>query len=346
MTTPISTLGEFGLIKRITEQFPLYAPDRVALSVGDDAAITSLADGEELLTTTDMLLEGVHFDLVYTPLKHLGYKSIAVNLSDICAMNGTPRQVTVSIGVSAKLSVESIEELYEGIRTACQQYQVDLIGGDTCASKTGLVISVTCLGTVPKGTAVRRSGAKINDLICVTGDLGSAYMGFQLLNRENAVFLSAPTEDFSPNFEGYEYLIERQLKPEPVTALRGLLEQYGITPTSMIDISDGLSSELIHIAKASRVGLRVYEDRLPIVAQTRELCQEMGISPITAAFNGGEDYELLFTVPLTKLEAIKQIRGVSMIGHITDASMGCRWISTDHAEHDLQAQGWNASDHL
>ena len=344
MNTPISELGEFGLIHRLTDSFDITSPERVQVAVGDDAAILKMRSEEQLLVTTDMLLEGVHFDLTYMPLKHLGYKAVVVNVSDICAMNGTPRHITVSLGVSAKYTVEMLSELYEGISLACKRYCIDLIGGDTCASQNGLAISITCLGSVEQGAAIQRSGAKANDLVCVTGNLGAAYMGFQLLEREHRTFLSAPTEVFEPHFEGYEYLIERQLMPSAQTWLREQLAKHGITPTAMIDISDGLSSELLHIAQRSSVGVRVFEDRLPIDRETLELCEEMNISPVTAAFNGGEDYELLFTVPLSQVASISSMEGVSIIGHITDVSEGYRWVSTDGAEHELKAQGWNAFD--
>lgn len=342
MNTPISDLGEFGLIRKLTEQFAITSPSRVRMAVGDDAAILQMQPDEELLVTTDMLLEGVHFDMTYMPLKHLGYKAVVVNVSDICAMNGIPQQITVSLGISAKYTTEMLEELYKGIELACQHYQVDLVGGDTCASCNGLAISITCLGSVPKGEAVLRSGAQPNDLICVTGNLGAAYMGFQLLEREQRTFLSAPTEEFEPHFEGYEYLIERQLMPSAQRWLRDKLAEQGVTPTAMIDISDGLSSELLHIAERSQVGVRVYEDRLPLDRETLALCEEMNMSPITAAFNGGEDYELLFTVPLAQVGQVSAIEGVSIIGHATELSEGRRWVSTDRAEHELKAQGWNA----
>ena len=292
--TEISRLGEFGLIDRLTEDFPMENRSTVK-GVGDDAAVLEYPD-TEVLVTTDMLLEGVHFDLTYMPLKHLGYKSAVVNFSDIYAMNGTPRQITVGLGVSSRFTVEHLEALYSGIRLACEIYGVDLVGGDTTSSRSGLVISITCIGDAKKGAVVGRDGAKDTDLICVSGDLGAAYMGLQLLEREKTA--SAGQKDFVPRFEGKEYLVERQLKPEARKDIIAELAKEGILPTSMIDISDGLSSELLHLCKASGTGCRVYEDRIPIDYQTAVMAEELGMNLVTAAMNGGEDYELLFTVPL------------------------------------------------
>lgn len=334
----ISSLGEFGLIDRLTDGLK-PVNDSTLRSVGDDAAVIHYHDDEDTLVTTDLLLENVHFDLTYVPLKHLGYKSAVVNFSDIYAMNGTPRQITVSLGVSSRFTVEHIEELYSGIRLACKLYGVDIVGGDTSASHQGLVISITCLGTAPRGTAVYRSGAKPTDLICVSGDLGAAYMGLQLLEREKTA--SAGRTDFEPDFAGKEYLIERQLKPEARRDIIAALAAAGIRPTAMMDISDGLSSELIHICKQSNTGCRVYEDRIPIDYQTAVMAEELNMNLVTAALNGGEDYELLFTVPLTDHETIKKIDGVKVIGYVTEPSLGCAMITRDGAEIQLRAQGWN-----
>lgn len=335
----ISELGEFGLIDRITEQFPLRNESSV-YGVGDDAAILHYGD-KDVLVTTDLLLEGIHFDLRYVPLKHLGYKSAIVNFSDVYAMGGVPKQITVSLGVSSRFTVENIETLYEGIRTACEMYGVDLVGGDTSASVTGLVISVTCIGECEKGQAIRRDGAKPTDIICVSGDLGAAFMGLQLLERENRVSASAG-KDFQPDFSGKEYILERQLKPEARRDIIEGLRKEGIRPTSMMDVSDGLSSELLHICKKSGVGCRVYEDRIPIDYQTALMAEELNMSLITAAMNGGEDYELLFTVPLTEHDRIENVKGIKMIGYVTAPELGCAMISRDGQEFPLKAQGWNA----
>lgn len=335
--TEISKLGEFGLIDRITSGINPVNESTV-MGVGDDAAVMRFGD-RDALVSTDMLVEGVHFDLTYVPLKHLGYKAAVVNFSDIYAMNGTPRQITVALAVSSRFTVEHIEQLYSGIRLACEIYGVDLVGGDTTASRSGLVISVTCIGDVEASKAVTRSGAKPTDLICVSGDLGAAYMGLQLLEREKRV--SNGDKDFVPKFEGKEYLIERQLKPEARRDIIRELRERGIVPTSMIDISDGLSSELLHICKASDTGCRVYEDRLPIDYQTAVMAEEINMNLATAALNGGEDYELLFTVPLHLHEEIKNVKGVHVIGHITEPSLGCALVTRDGAEMELRAQGFN-----
>ncbi|MDE6263689.1 MAG: thiamine-phosphate kinase [Paramuribaculum sp.] len=335
--TEISQLGEFGLIDRITKDLPKVNASTIK-SVGDDAAVLEYPDSE-VLVSTDMLIEGIHFDLTYMPLKHLGYKSAVVNFSDIYAMNGTPRQITVSLGVSARFTVEHIEALYAGIRLACEIYGVDLVGGDTTASRSGLVISITCIGDAAKGTVVGRDGAKDTDLICVSGDLGSAYMGLQLLEREKVA--SAGQKDFVPKFEGKEYLVERQLKPEARKDIVAKLKEEGIQPTSMIDVSDGLSSELLHICKASHTGCRIYEDRIPIDYQTAVMAEELGMNLVTAALNGGEDYELLFTVPLHFHEKMEKMEGVKVIGHITKEDLGCAMITRDGNEIPLKAQGFN-----
>ena len=335
--TEISSIGEFGLIDRVTEGLKPVNASTVT-GVGDDCAVLRYHDSE-VLVSTDMLLEGIHFDLTYEPLKHLGYKAAVVNFSDIYAMNGTPRQITVGLGVSSRFTVEHIEELYAGMRLACELYGVDLVGGDTTASRSGLVISVTCIGDAPADKVVLRSGAKDTDLICVTGDLGSAYMGLQLLEREKRV--SAGAKDFVPEFGGKEYLIERQLKPEARRDIIAALAAADIKPTSMMDISDGLSSELLHICKASDTGCRIYEERIPVDYQTALMAEELNMSVITAALNGGEDYELVFTVPLHCHDAVSKIEGVKVIGHMTKPELGCALITNDGVEMELKAQGFN-----
>lgn len=336
--TEISTLGEFGLIDHITKGLKPVNESTV-VSVGDDAAVLHYPEDKDILVTTDLLLENVHFDLTYVPLKHLGYKAAIVNFSDIYAMNGKPRQITVSLGISRRFTVEHIEELYAGMRIACEEYGVDIVGGDTSASNQGLVISITCIGEAPKGKAVLRSGAADTDLICVSGDLGAAYMGLQLLEREKTA--SAGQKDFQPDFAGKEYLVERQLKPEARRDIIAALAKEGIQPTAMMDISDGLSSELIHICKDSDTGCRVYEDRIPIDYQTAVMAEELNMNLVTAALNGGEDYELLFTVPLADHEKIQKIEGVRTIGYICKPELGCALVTRDGAEIQLRAQGWN-----
>ncbi len=335
--TEISQLGEFGLIDRITSGLENKNKSTVR-GVGDDCAVLDYPD-TEVLVSTDLLVEGIHFDLTYVPLKHLGYKAAVVNFSDIYAMNGTPRQITVALAISSRFTVEHIEELYAGIRLACEIYGVDLVGGDTTASRSGLVISVTCVGDAPKESVVYRSGAKDTDLICVSGDLGSAYMGLQLLEREKRV--SNGDKDFIPKFEGKEYLIERQLKPEARKDIVRELGEKGIVPTSMMDISDGLSSELLHLCRASDTGCRVYEDRLPIDYQTAVMAEELNMNVATAALNGGEDYELVFTVPLHFHDDISKMRGIKVIGHMTKPELGCALITRDGVEMTLKAQGFN-----
>jgi len=338
--TEISTLGEFGLIEHLTKEIPLRNASSKK-GVGDDAAVLEYKD-KEVLVTTDLLLEGVHFDLRYVPLKHLGYKAAVVNFSDIYAMNGSPKQITVALGVSSRFTVEHLEALYSGIRLACEIYGVDIVGGDTSASASGLIISITCIGEGDKGTVVYRNGAKETDLICVSGDLGAAYMGLQLLERENKVAAASGTPDFQPDFSGKEYILERQLKPEARKDVIKLLADAGILPTAMMDVSDGLSSELLHICKASGSGCRVYEDKIPIDYQTAVMAEEFNMNLVTAALNGGEDYELLFTVPLTDHDRVKSIPGVSVIGYITKPELGCALVSRDGQELLLKAQGWNA----
>ena len=335
--TEIATLGEFGLINKLTEQIKLVNPSTVK-GVGDDAAVLDYAD-KQVLVTTDLLLEGIHFDLTYVPLKHLGYKAAVVNFSDIYAMNGTPKQITVSLGISKRFTIEHIQELYEGIRTAAEIYGVDIVGGDTSASVTGLLISITCIGEADKDKVVYRNGAKDTDLICVSGDLGAAYMGLQLLEREKVA--SSGQKDFQPEFGGKEYILERQLKPEARKDVIKALADAGIVPTAMMDISDGLSSELLHICKQSNAGCRIYEERIPIDYQTAVMASEINMNLVTAALNGGEDYELLFTAPLSAHEKLAQIDSIRIIGHITKPELGCAMITRDGNEMSLQAQGWN-----
>lgn len=335
--TEIATLGEFGLIKHLTTGIELKNPESV-YGVGDDAAVLDNSNYQTLVTT-DMLMEGVHFDLVYTPLKHLGYKSAIVNFSDIYAMNGTPKQITVSLAVSKRFCIEDLEQFYDGLKLACQLHSVDIIGGDTTSSVTGLAISITCIGVAKKEEIVYRNGAKETDLICVTGDLGAAYMGLQLLEREKAVFYGQ--EEANPDFTGKEYLLERQLKPEARKDIIEKLREEGIKPTAMMDISDGLSSELMHICTQSNTGCRVYEDRLPIDYQTAVMAEELNMNVSTCALNGGEDYELLFTVPLTDHDKVSSIKGIKVIGYITKPELGCALITRDNQEFELKAQGWN-----
>lgn len=336
--TEISKLGEFGLIEHLTQNMPLKNAETLK-GVGDDAAVLDYKD-KQVLVTTDLLLEGVHFDLTYVPLKHLGYKSAVVNFSDIYAMNGQPKQITVSIGLSKHFSVEDMEELYSGIRLACDVYGVDLVGGDTSASLTGLAISITCIGEGEKGKVVYRSGAKETDLVCVSGDLGAAYMGLQLLEREKKVFNGE--KDFTPDFSGKEYLLERQLKPEARKDIIAALREAGILPTAMMDVSDGLSSELLHISKESHVGCRIYEERIPIDYQTAVMAEQFNMNLVTAALNGGEDYELLFTVPLADYDKVSNLKGVKIIGHITKPELGNYLEGRDGGEVELKAQGWNS----
>lgn len=333
-------MGEFGLIEHLTKHFTSKHPTTLR-GVGDDCAVMNYGSKCTLMTT-DLLLEGIHFDLRYVPLKHLGYKSVVVNLSDVYAMNGTPRQITVSLGISKRFTLEHIEELYSGIRLACEEYGVDLVGGDTSASVTGLLISITCLGEADESDIIYRNGARDTDLICVSGDLGAAYMGLQLLERERKVSEGLKDDNFQPDFAGKEYLLERQLKPEARRDVIAELRELGIRPTAMMDVSDGLSSELLHICKASGVGCRVYEDRIPIDYQTAIMAEEFNMNLVTAAMNGGEDYELLFTVPLTDHEKVSQIKSVHLIGRITKPELGAYMVTRDNAELEIRAQGWNA----
>jgi thiamine-monophosphate kinase len=336
--TEISSLGEFGLIRHLTENIKSVNKSTVK-GVGDDAAVLQYAE-KQTLVTTDLLLEGIHFDLTYTPLKHLGYKSAVVNFSDIYAMNGQPKQITVSIGISKRFSVEDLEAFYDGLRLACEIYGVDIVGGDTSASMTGLCISITCIGEGEKGKITYRSGAKNTDLICVSGDLGAAYMGLQLLEREKKVFQGE--KDFQPDFEGREYLLERQLKPEARRDIIKSLNDNDILPTSMIDISDGLSSELLHICTESRVGCRIYEDRIPIDYQTAAMAEQFNMNLTTAALNGGEDYELLFTAPLSLHKKLENLDGIKIIGYVCNQDDGACLLARDGTEIPLVAQGWDA----
>lgn len=335
--TGISELGEFGLIDRLTKNFQLKNESSVK-GVGDDAAILDYGE-KQIVVSTDLLTEGVHFNLMYVPLKHLGYKAVIVNLSDVCAMNAVPKQITVSVAVSGKFSVEAMEELYAGIQQACDKYGVDLIGGDTTSSLTGLTISITVLGEVEKGKAVMRSGAKPNDLLCVTGDLGGAYMGLQLLERENEVFKVNP--NMQPQMVGYDYILQRQLRPEARVDIVSAFKKLGIKPTSMIDISDGLSSEIHHLCKNSNVGCNLHEEKIVLDFQTKKMAEELNINPLVAALNGGEDYELLFTVPLSDYDKIKNDPDFTIIGHMTKASEGINLITNGGSSIPLVAQGWN-----
>jgi len=338
--TEISTYGEFGLIKHLTEKFKTENSS-TEKGVGDDAAVLNYSD-KRVLVTTDLLLEGIHFDLVYVPLKHLGYKTAVVNFSDIYAMNGEPKQLTVSVGVSKRFSVEDLDEFYAGIELACKTYGVDLVGGDTSASLTGLIISATCIGEAEADKIVYRNGAKQNDLICVTGDLGSAYMGLQLLEREKMVF--SGNEEVQPDFEEKDYILQRQLKPEARRDIILMLREKGVLPTSMMDISDGLSSELMHICSQSKVGCRVYEDKIPINYQAAVMAEELNMNLVTAALNGGEDYELLFTASLEDYDKIVAMEGVAVVGHITKPELGLHLVGREGEEIELRAQGWNSLD--
>lgn len=336
--TEISSLGEFGLIRYLTENLPTINPSTVK-GIGDDAAVLDYKK-KQILVTTDLLLEGIHFDLTYVPLKHLGYKSAIVNFSDIYAMNGIPKQITISLGISKRFSIEDLEEFYSGLKLACNIYGVDLVGGDTSASLTGLCISITCIGEAEKNKIVYRNGAKDTDLICVSGDLGAAFMGLQLLEREKSVFQGE--KDFKPDFSGKEYILERQLKPEARKDIVQFLDEAGIVPTSMIDVSDGLSSDILHICEQSKTGCRIYEEKIPIDYQTAAMAEKFNMNVTTVALNGGEDYELLFTVPLNAYDLIEEIKGIKIIGHICDQSAGANLVTRDNTEIQLIAQGWNS----
>lgn len=338
--TEISTLGEFGLIEHLTKELTPGNKETL-LGVGDDAAILCYGSDEEVLLSTDLLMEGINFDLTYFPLSHLGYKAAMTSFSDIYAMNGTPKQLTVSIAVSKKFCIEDLEDFYQGLKLACNRHNVDIVGGDISASVTGLAISITVVGTAPKGTTVKRSGAKETDLICVSGNLGAAYMGLQLLEREK---IAADGKDIQPDFSGKEYILERQLKPEARKDIIEKLREEGIKPTAMIDVSDGLSSELMHICKQSKAGCRIYEERIPIDYQTAIMAEELNLNVITCALNGGDDHELLFTVPIADHEKVAAMKDVRIIGHIVNESMGLALITRDGVEMELRAQGWVAND--
>lgn len=335
--TDISNFGEFGLIDLLTKNIKLTQSSTIK-GAGDDAAVLDFS-GKKMLVSTDLLLEGIHFDLAYTPLKHLGYKAVQVNLSDIYAMNGMASQITVSLGLSSKFPVEAVEELYSGILLACEKYKIDLVGGDTSSSKQGLVISVTSIGYADEADICYRNTAKEGDLICVSGDLGGAYMGLQLLEREKLIYLENP--QIQPDLEGKDYIIERQLKPEARRDIVDILREMQIKPTSMIDVSDGLSSEIIHICTQSAKGCNLYEDKLPIDPMTYDTAREFNLDPTTCALSGGEDYELLFTVPQSAYEKIRNSPDISIIGHITEQSAGMNIISRSNNSHTLKAQGWN-----
>jgi thiamine-monophosphate kinase len=337
--TSLADLGEFGLINHITKYFKIENASTVA-GIGDDAAVLD-ASKKQTLVTTDLLIEGVHFDLSYMPLKHLGYKAVMVNLSDVYAMNGAAEQITVSIAVSNRFPLEAIEELYSGIQLACETYKVDLVGGDTTSSTKGILISVTAIGKVEKEDIVLRSGAKETDLIVVSGDLGAAYLGLQVLEREKQVFNVDPNNQ--PDLDSYTYLIERQLKPEARRDVAGFLKELAIKPTAMIDISDGLSSEIMHICSQSKVGCKIYEEKLPLDPQVISACEEFNLDSTMVALSGGEDYELLFTVPIADFEAIKGNPNFSIIGHITAENQGLNLVTRASQEIELKAQGWNAT---
>lgn len=337
--TPVSELGEFGLIKHLTERFSLQQPSSV-LGIGDDAALLS-AEGREIAITTDILAEGVHFNLGYAPLKHLGYKAVVANLSDIAAMNAVPAQILVGIAASNRFPVEAFEELYEGIGHACKHYGVDVVGGDTTSSHSGLVISITAIGYGEKESLTKRSGAQPNDLLVLTGDLGGAYMGLQVLEREHSVFLVNP--NMQPEMEGYDYILQRQLKPEARTDIRAKLQELGIQPTAMIDVSDGLASEILHLADQSKVGFRLYEEKIPMDELTIMTADEFNLNPSIAALSGGEDYELLMTIAPSDYDKIKNHPDFTIIGHATEASEGCYLVLRGSNElSKLTAQGWDA----
>lgn len=346
----IAKLGEFGLIDRLTKGIKLQNPS-TKYGAGDDCAVIAYPNSK-VLVTSDMLMEGIHFDLTYISMRHLGYKSAMVNISDIFAMNGTPRQLLVNMAIGKRFQVEDIEEFYAGLRAACEKWGVDIVGGDTTSSYTGLAISITCIGEAAEEDIVYRNGAHDTDLICVSGDLGAAYMGLQLLEREKAVYYQildehrkkqpqTPAPDFQPDFSGKEYLLQRQLQPEARGDIIETLQKAGIRPTAMMDISDGLSSELLHICKQSGCGCRIYEKQIPIDYQTAVMAEEMNMNVTTCALNGGEDYELLFTIPIGDHEKIQDLTGIRLIGHITRAELGAQLITRDGQEFPLQAQGWN-----
>jgi thiamine-monophosphate kinase len=335
--TELSSLGEFGLIKQLTSAFKIEQPSTIK-GIGDDAAVIDYGD-KVTLVSTDLLVEGVHFDLAYVPLRHLGYKSAAVNFSDIAAMNGKPRQLFVGLSVSNRFPLEALEEIYEGIRLACKRYHVDLAGGDTTSSVHGLMLALTVTGEAEKQDVVYRNTAKENDLICVSGDLGSAYMGLLLLEREKKVYQANP--DMQPELSGHDYILERQLKPEPRTDIIELLKTAGVKPTSMIDVSDGLASDVLHLCEDSGLGCRIFEDKIPLDVMTIATAEEFNIQPVTAAMNGGEDYELLFTISMTDFEKVKTLEGISIIGHMTEPNAGAYLASINGPLIKIEALGWN-----
>lgn len=337
--TELTALGEFGLIDHLTQHVEINNPSSLK-GIGDDAAVIKYENEKSTLVSTDMLVEGVHFDLTYVPLKHLGYKSIIVNLSDICAMNATPKQVTVSIAVSNRFSVEALEELYEGMLFACKRYNVDLIGGDTTTSTSGLIISVTAIGEAKKEDIVYRNGAKEKDLLCLSGDVGGAYMGLQVLEREKFVFKDNP--NLQPDLVGNDYILERQLKPEARLDIVELLKKLEVKPTSMIDVSDGLASELMHICKQSEVGCELYEEKIPLDPQTYDRAREFSLDPTVCALSGGEDYELLFTISMQDYEKVKNVPDFTIIGHMTAKTSGINLVAKAGTSHPITAQGWNA----
>ncbi len=335
--TEISTLGQFALIERLTKG-ARKGNETTIFGVGDDAAVIAATQEESLLTSSDTLFEGVDFDLTYFPLKHLGYKAVVVGASDILAMNGVPQQISISLGVSSKLPVEALEDLYEGIRIACEELEIDLVGGDTRASMTGLVIGVNCVGRVRKEAIAYRSGAQPNDLICIAGGLGAAFMGLQLLEREKRVLRDVERPE--PQFEGYEYLLESYLKPNARLGVVTLLAEEGVVPTSMIDLSDGLASDLLQVCRSSKCGARIYLERIPIAKQLSKLCEEMNLDPVVAALNGGEDYSLLFTIPLERQEVVARLGCIDVIGHITEPQKGAFLVTPDGSDIALKSQGF------
>jgi thiamine-monophosphate kinase len=337
--TNIADLGEFGLIDHLTKNFK-PGQSSIIKGIGDDCAVVEKDEANYTLITTDLLVEGIHFDIMYTPLKHLGYKAVVANLSDIYAMNGTPHYITVSIAISSKYTVEAVEEIYKGIYLACHNYKIDLIGGDTTSSLKGMFISITAIGQVAKEKVVYRTGAVENDLLCVTGDLGAAFMGLQMLEREKQVYLDHP--DLQPDLEHQQYIIGRQLKPEARKDVIRILAEKNVQPTAMIDVSDGLSSEIQHLCKLNTLGATIYEEKIPIHSDTYEMAVKMGIDPVTTYMNGGEDYELLFTISQANYEAIKDEYEISVIGHMTHASMGMSLITKAGTKVDITPKGWNA----
>lgn len=336
--TELDRLGEFGLIDHLTAQFTSKQAS-TTLGIGDDAAVIRISDKESLLVSTDFLIEGIHFNLMYMPLKHLGFKAVAVNVSDICAMNGTAEQITVSMAVSSKFPVEALEELYEGIRFACEAYNVDLVGGDTTASYSGLTLSITAIGRAETEKIAYRSGAKEHDLLIASGDLGGAYVGLQVLEREKQVFQANP--NIQPDLEGHDYIVQRQLKPEARVDIIKYLKELDVVPTSMIDISDGLASEVLHLCKASNVGCRVYDEKIPIDGKTSMTAIDFNLDPATCALNGGEDYELLFTIAQSDWDKIKGNPHMTAIGHMTDAADGTYFVDKNGSAIELRAQGWD-----